>query len=90
MLPGRRSRPLIYISYGMWKSGSTLAFELTRAILEQNGHRQIPLSLSGVSVDVRINFVPELHAHQLEAIDQEARTLGSPIVFKTHPVRLRM
>jgi hypothetical protein len=81
---GGRTKPLIYVSYGMWKSGSTLAFELTRAILEQNGYLQKPLSRSAVSIDGQINFVPELHAPQLEAVELEARALGYPVALKTH------
>ncbi len=84
MRTGPSGEKLIYISYGMWKSGSTLAFELTRAILEQNGYPQTRLSQSGISIDERINFVPELYTPELEAIEQEARARGYPIVLKTH------
>jgi hypothetical protein len=77
-------RPLIYISYGMRKSGSTLAFEFTRAILEQNGFRQKRLSPEAVPGDASINFVQRLTAAQLERIETEARALGYPIVLKTH------
>jgi hypothetical protein len=77
-------RPLIYISYGMTKSGSTLAFELTRALMEQNGFRQKRLSQEAVPSEAKINFVHRLSEAQLEAIEREARALGSPIVLKTH------
>jgi hypothetical protein len=76
--------PLIYISYGMRKSGSTLAFELTRAILEQNGYWQKRLSRNAVPSDAAINFVHRLSAARLERIESEARSLGYPIVLKTH------
>ncbi len=76
--------PLIYISYGMRKSGSTLAFELTRALLEQNGFRQKRLSHQAVPGDASINFVHRLSAEQLERIESEARALGGPVVLKTH------
>ncbi len=76
--------PLIYISYGLRKSGSTLAFELTRAILEQNGYRQKRLSREAVPSDAAINFVHHLSAAQLERIESEVRALGYPVVLKTH------
>jgi hypothetical protein len=76
--------PLIYVSYGMRKSGSTLAFELTKAILEQNGFPQPRLSRQAVPSDAGINFVHQLSQAQLEAIEAEARALGSPMVLKTH------
>jgi hypothetical protein len=76
--------PLIYISYGMRKSGSTLAFELTRALLERSGFKQKRLPQAVVPGDASINFVHRLSEAQLEAIEREARALGSPIVLKTH------
>lgn len=76
--------PLIYISYGMTKSGSTLAFELTKALLEQNGFPQRRLSREAVPSEARINFVHRLSGDQLERIESEARALGAPIVLKTH------
>ncbi len=76
--------PLIYISYGMKKSGSTLAFELTRAILEQNRCPQKRLPRAVVPGLFKINFVGELFAPQLETIEREAAALGYPVVLKTH------
>jgi hypothetical protein len=76
--------PLIYISYGMKKSGSTLAFELTRAILERNRCPQKRLPKTAVPARFKINFVGELFAPQLEAIEREAAALGYPVVLKTH------
>jgi hypothetical protein len=76
--------PLIYISYGMTKSGSTLAFELTKAILDLHGFAQIRLSRDAIPTDVVENFVPRLSGAQLEAIAHEVAALGYPIVLKTH------
>ena len=77
-------RPLIYISYGMRKSGSTLAFELTRALLERSGFKQKRLPQAVVPGDASINFVHRLSEAQLEGIEREARARGGPIVLKTH------
>jgi len=76
--------PLIYVSYGIVKSGSTLAFELTKALHELNGHSQPRLSREAVPTDDSINFVRKMDARQLEAIEREAAALGHPIVLKTH------
>ncbi len=76
--------PLIYISYGLTKSGSTLAFELTKIILEQNDFPQKRLSREAIPADMAENFVPYLSAEQLEAIEREVVALGYPIVLKTH------
>ncbi len=76
--------PLIYISYGIMKSGSTLAFELTKTILEQNGFSQKRLSRRAIPTAARMNFVPTLTIEQLEAIEREAERLGYPIVLKSH------
>jgi hypothetical protein len=78
------STPLIYISYGMPKSGSTLAFELTKVILELNGFKQKRLSRAAIPTDEPVNAADALNAANLEAIEREAAALGYPIVVKTH------
>jgi hypothetical protein len=80
----RSDTPLIYISYGMMKCGSTLAFELTKGILEQNGFPQTRLPKSTIPGDAAQNFVTSLGLEQLEAIEREAEKRGYPIVLKTH------
>jgi hypothetical protein len=80
----RTGETLIYISYGMTKCGSTLAFQLARTILEQNDYPQTRLSDAVVPAGKLINFVTKLHLPQLEAVEQEARALGYPVVLKTH------
>lgn len=75
----RNGEPLIYISYGMTKCGSTLAFKLTKSILDQAGFVQPAISSSTM-----ISYVAKLDRSHLESIEQEARSLGYPIVLKTH------
>jgi len=48
---------MIVISYGIMKSGSTLAFEMARAVLEQAGHRQDLLPDDLVRPGADINLV---------------------------------
>jgi hypothetical protein len=76
--------PLIYISYGITKSGSTLAFELTKTILEENGFPQKRLSDDAIRTKAVENFVHRLSSEQLEIIEREVKALGYPIVLKTH------
>lgn len=79
-----RVEPLLYLSYGMQKAGSTLAFELTRAIYESNGvsQAQLPAALSQAASDV--NYASRDALHDLEAIAAEARRRRGTIVLKTH------
>ena len=55
-----RGRPLIYISYGITKSGSTLAFQLARTILDLAGFAQVRLSDTATVPGRRINFVERI------------------------------
>lgn len=73
-----------YISYGMWKSGSTYAFELTKAMFAQNGYPQPRLSDDAVEAGHHINFVRDWTGEQLKAIINEAEEHGTIIVLKTH------
>lgn len=79
------SRPLIYISFGMAKSGSTLAFELATAILEEAGIAQIDLDLSQAETIDRPRFVNVIRPVELAYLKEvaEARAQG-PIAIKTH------
>lgn len=76
--------PGIYISYGMAKSGSTLAFELTRTILELSGNKQERLSGDAVHPDHPINFVHTLDKKALEALRQETALVKGTTIIKTH------
>lgn len=73
-----------YISYGMWKSGSTYAFELTKAMFVNNGYLQTRLSNYAVEPGHNINFVRDWSIEQLKAIINEAEKHDTIIVLKTH------
>lgn len=76
--------PKLYISYGMPKSGSTLAFELTRTMLEMAGGNQDKLSVAAILPDSPINFVKTLDKPTLENLQQASTSRSTPCVIKTH------
>lgn len=78
------TRALIYFSYGMTKSGSTLAFELARSGLVLSGYDQPRLSLSAVMNRKKLNFCTHIDADNMAAIRRETRAIGHPIAIKTH------
>lgn len=81
----RKLKPLLYISYGVPKSGSTLAFEITRRAFEVNGIPQYRLSDNAVCKGHDINFVRDWNDERiLDALIKEAEQLKSTIVIKTH------
>jgi len=78
---------VIYLCFGMVKSGSTLAYELTRALLATLSHPQDRLHCPFLE-DHNINFLSgtamrEFNRESLRMIEQEA---PSPkiVSFKTH------
>lgn len=77
-------QPLIYFSYGMTKSGSTLAYQLVRTALESAGMAQPRLSASAIAADRAVNFVEHLSQTQVDELLDQARALGHIIVLKTH------
>jgi len=69
----RKLKPLLYISYGIKKSGSTLAFEITRRAFEVNGIPQYRLSDNAVCEGHDINFVRDWNDEQiLDSLIKEA------------------
>jgi sulfotransferase family protein len=76
--------PLIIFSYGLTKSGSTLAFQLTRMGCEQAGFDQPQIAVPGLVVSPRINAIEHVSAAQADALLEEVRALGHPMVLKTH------
>jgi hypothetical protein len=76
--------PLIYFSYGMTKSGSTLSFELARAALVLSGQPQPMLSEAAVLKRKRINFCDHIDADRADAIRRETKAHGHMIAIKTH------
>jgi len=76
--------PLIYFSYGMTKSGSTLSFELARAALVLSGQPQPMLSEAAVLKRRRINFCDHIDGTRADAIRAEVSGLGHMVAIKTH------
>ena len=77
-------KPLIYFSYGMTKSGSTLAFELVRCLLEANGYPQGRIEAPGLLDRKKINTCQHLDEDLAEGLWQAVRQLGHPVAIKTH------
>lgn len=81
----RKLKPLLYVSYGIRKSGSTLAFETTRRAFEVNGIPQYRLSDNAVCKGHDINFVRDWNDEQiLDSLIKEADELKSTVIIKTH------
>ena len=76
--------PLIYFSFGMTKSGSTLSFELARSAFVLAGLPQPRLSLNAVENRKKINFCKHIDEKQARAIRNETREIGHPVAIKTH------
>jgi len=77
-------QPLIYLSYGMTKSGSTLAYQLARTAMQCAGMEQPLLKIDALRETKTINFIEQLEEWRLQALLDEARALGHAIVVKTH------
>lgn len=73
------AKPLIYISYGMPKSGSTLAYRLISAVLAQSGEAQTPLP--GFATDAGVNYAEVMNPATLTRLTGAAPSL---IAVKTH------
>ncbi len=86
--------PLIYFSYGMTKSGSTLSYELARSALISGGCPQPRLSLAAVENRKKINFCRHIDETRAHAIRSEVNEIGSKVAIKTHtrpdPVVVKM
>jgi hypothetical protein len=76
--------PKLYVCYGMPKSGSTLAFELTRTMLEMAGESQQKISTPTIHSDTQINFVKVLDKPTLISLQQASATRSGPCAVKTH------
>jgi hypothetical protein len=74
---------MIVLSYGMEKSGSTLAFELCKAILEQRGFVQRHLPDGVVLPGRRINFISQPNLVTLHLLNNEVAP-SEVIVIKVH------
>ncbi len=81
-------RGVIIISYGVEKSGSTLAFEMTKAIVELNGHPQARLADGLVNEGPAINEVGPWTDERLSQLVEATR--GTKIVVRTHHAPRRL
>jgi hypothetical protein len=82
--PGFKMQPLLYFSYGMTKTGSTLAFQLVRSALDLCGFPQDRVASDVVNPVLKRNFVNHISERQLDELKDEARKRGYPIALKTH------
>lgn len=73
---------MIVVSFGVPKSGSTLAFEMTRAILELNGFAQDRLAVGLVVPEADINHQRDWSDDLMTRLFDATR--GTKVVIKTH------
>lgn len=79
------ANPLIYFCYGIPKAGSALAFNLTRAILEDAGITQDPLDAPEAIAPGVFNTVGIIRPDELAALTDAVDILDvNPIAIKTH------
>jgi hypothetical protein len=74
---------MLVICYGMAKSGSTLAFELTKGVLIDAGHSQDKVKSAGLKPRNGGNYIAELTQ---ESVTELIETIGTDriVVAKTH------
>lgn len=73
---------MLVFSYGIPKSGSTLAFELAKAVARLGGHRQRKLPAALLPGGHKVNFAQDLVAADLPRLAQAAT--GRILLVKTH------
>ena len=73
---------MIVVSYGITKAGSSLAFEMAKAVLQQNGFAQERLPGDLVTPGQNVNFVPSWTDERLQRLVEV--TEGRRVVVKTH------
>lgn len=74
----------LFISYGMTRSGSTLAFETEKAILEKYGMPQEKIMIEGLENWIE-NYLPEKYLSDINFLKKiNEKTLSNFVVFKTH------
>jgi len=77
-------KPLIYFSYGMTKTGSTLAYHIAHVALEDAGCEQPKIPAPMVEEWRKINFITHLSKQDVDALWEITKTLGYPLLVKTH------
>ena len=76
--------PLVYFSYGLTKSASTLAYRLAWLSLEDAGLTQPRVPPPVVEEIHSVNFVTHLDTAMMAELLRIAREQGYPLVVKTH------
>lgn len=77
-------KPLIYFSYGMTKTGSTLAYHMAHVALEDARCSQPKIPPPMVEEWRKVNFVTHLSEQDVSALWGITKTLGYPLLVKTH------
>ena len=68
----------------MTRSGSTLAFETKKAILEKYGMPQQKINFEGLGSWIE-NYLPEKYLNDIDSLEKiNQKTLTNFVVFKTH------
>ena len=70
----------LFFSYGLTKSGSTLAFQLARTALIRAGHDQPQCDVPGLVVSKKINAIQHVTEEQATAL----LAGPTPLILKTH------
>jgi len=78
------AEPLVYFSYGLTKSASTLAYRLAWLSLEQAGCKQPRVPPPFVDAMHSVNFVTRVSDDMMVVLLDIARAQGYPLVVKTH------
>ena len=77
-------KPLVYFSYGLTKSASTLAYRLAWLSLEDAGFTQPRVPPPVVEEIHSVNFVTHVSESMMAELTRIARAQGYPLVVKTH------
>lgn len=80
----RPAEPFAFVSYGMTRSGSTLAFQLARVALLQAGFDQPLVPFPNRLPTRKINFIDVFDEAHERILRDFIAELGHPIVIKTH------
>jgi hypothetical protein len=73
---------MIYVSFGMLKSASTLAYQLTEEILRQAGRRPISLGRPLRPAMSVTNYFDDIDEDLIKRVEDQAK--GRDVVLKTH------
>lgn len=78
------AEPFAFVSYGMTRCGSTLAFQLARVALCQAGYDQPLVPFPNRAPRRKINFVGGVNDNHARILRDFVAELGHPVAIKTH------